>query len=292
MTVYVIDSRFPESALEGLDIAREPRADVQAVVTFGNAVPRSVIDVLPALRVIATASVGYDHIDVEAAAARGIWVANAGAYCVDEVADHTLALLLSLLRGVVRLNESVHEGQWLMETPGPLRTLAGLRVGIVGCGRIGSAVAIRLESLRCVVRVSDIRPIDDFEQVRLAELLEWAEAVSIHVPLTSATRGLIGPRELARMRHGAVLVNTSRGPVVDVDAVLAALRDGRLGGAGLDVLPVEPPEPPPVAPNLVLTPHAAWYSAESPGRSFAAAADAVRTALGGDRPANAVPETP
>lgn len=292
MSVYVIDSRFPESALAGLDVAHEPRADVQAVVTFGNAVRRDVIDMLPSLRVIATASIGYDHIDVEAAAARGIWVANAGGYCIEEVADHTLALLLSLLRGVVRLNESVLAGAWEMESPGPLRTLAGLRVGIVGCGRIGSAVATRLESLRCVVRVNDVRPIGDFEQVRLAELLEWADAVSVHTPLTVATRGLIGSRELARMRRDAVLVNTARGPIVDVDAVVAALRDGRLGGAALDVLPVEPPPIPPVAPNLVLTPHAAWYSPESPRRSFEAAADAVRAALAGVRPENAVPETP
>ncbi len=292
MSIYVHDSRFPQNALNGLPVVREPRGDVEGLLTVQEPVRRALFDALPALRVVATASIGYDHIDVEAAAERGIWVCNAGGYCVDEVADHTLALLLSLLRGVVRLDRSVHAGNWEMYSPGPLRTLRGLRVGIVGCGRIGSAVATRLEALGCVVRVSDIRPIADFQQVRLTELLEWADAVSVHTPLTPATRGLIGARELARMRREAVLVNTARGPIVDLDAVVAALRDGRLGGAALDVLPVEPPPAAPVAPNLVLTPHAAWYSPEAPARSFATAADAVRAALAGERPATAVPETP
>jgi D-3-phosphoglycerate dehydrogenase len=292
MSVYIVDPRFPESALTGLDVARSPRADVQAVVTFGDAVTRDLIDALPGLRVVATASIGYDHIDVDAAAARGIWVCNAGGYCVDEVADHTLALLLALLRGVVRLDRSVREGRWETEAPGPLGTLAGLRVGIVGCGRIGSAVAARLDALGCVVRVNNIRPIERYEQVGLTELLEWADAVSLHVPLTIPTRGLIDAGALARMRQRALLVNTSRGQVVDLDAVVAALRAGRLGGAALDVLPVEPPPVAPAAPNLVLTPHAAWFSPESVDRLFAVAADCVRTALGGERPSTAVAETP
>jgi len=292
VSVYVAAERIPEDALAGLDVVREPGPEVQAVllmheIRFGA----EEMDALPALRAIVTGSVGYDHVDVAAAAARRIWVCNVPDYCIDEVADHTLALLYALLRGVVPLDSDVRSGRWDPLAAGPLRTLAGLRVGIVGYGRIGSAVGHRLSALGCELAVADVREVG-VPLVPLDELLEANHAVTLHVPLTAATAGLIGREEIARMRPGALLVNTARGTVVELEPLVEALRDGRLGGAALDVLPVEPPPSLPDAPNLIVTPHAAWYSPESERRVFARAVEAARTALRGERPPSAVPETP
>jgi D-3-phosphoglycerate dehydrogenase len=292
MTVLVAGERFPADELRGLDVVYTPGPDVEAVlltreVEFGEAELRR----LPAVRAIVTASIGYDHVDVAAAAARGIWVCNVPDYCVEEVADHTLALLLALARGVVALDRDVRAGTWSPFAAGPLRRLAGMRVGIVGYGRTGSAVGRRLGALGCEIVVADIRDVG-VPRVPLDELLESCDAVTLHVPLDAATTGLIGSRELARMRPRALLVNTSRGGVVELDLLVSALREGRLGGAALDVLPTEPPASVPDLPNLIVTPHAAWYSEESERKRHSGAVAAVRSALRGERPASAVPETP
>jgi len=292
VTVLVAVDRFPGHELEGLDVVHEPGPDVEVVllmreVEFGAAD----MDAVPNARAIVTASIGYDHVEVAAAAERGIWVCNVPDYCVEEVADHTLALLLALTRGVVALDRDVRAGGWSALGAGPLRTLGGLRVGVVGHGRIGGAVAQRLAALGCELLVHDVRDVG-VPLVPLDELLASSEAVTLHVPLTGATAGLIGERELALMREDAVLVNTSRGPVVDLDALVLGLRAGRLAGAALDVLPAEPPDTVPELPNLIVTPHAAWYSAESDRNRYAGAVEAVRTALRGERPASALPETP
>jgi len=291
VTVLVAVDRFPGQELEGLDVVHQPGPDVEVVllmreVEFGA----DDMDAVPNARAVVTASIGYDHVDVAAAAARGIWVCNVPDYCVEEVADHTLALLLALTRGVVALDRDVRAGGWSALGAGPLRTLRGLRVGIVGHGRIGSAVARRLTALGCELLVNDVREVG-VPLVPLDELLGACDAVTLHVPLTAATAGLVGEGELALMRPDAVLVNTSRGPVVELDPLVHALREGRLAGAALDVLPAEPPDAVPDAPNLIVTPHAAWYSTESDRRRYADAAEAVRTALRGERPTSAVPET-
>src|SRR5262249_14976252 len=157
-----------------------------------NPIGRREFDRLPALRVVATASIGYDHVDIETAAARGVWVCHVPDYCIDEVADHTLALLLGVWRGVVFLDRDVRAGGWGRLGAGPLRPLRGARVGVVGFGRIGSAVAARLLALGCEVWATDIAvaataiaaagavPVD------LDELLAGCDAVSLHVPLTGA----------------------------------------------------------------------------------------------------------
>jgi D-3-phosphoglycerate dehydrogenase len=292
VSVLVLAERIPAEWLAGLEVVREPGPGVEVAmlmheVRFG---PEE-LDALPGLRAVVTGSVGYDHIDVEAAAARGIWVCNVPDYCVDEVADHTLALLYALLRRVVALDGGVRAGGWDALSAGPLRTLGGMRVGVVGYGRIGSAVARRLDALGCELLVNDIRDVG-VPLVPLDELLERSDAVTLHTPLTAASRGLIGAEQIARMRPGAFLVNTARGPLVELGPLVAALRDGRLGGAALDVLPSEPPAGVPDLPNLVLTPHAAWYSRESERKAYEGAAAAARTALRGERPASTVPETP
>jgi D-3-phosphoglycerate dehydrogenase len=292
MSVLVLAERIPTGGLAGVEVVREPGPEVEVVLLMHEVAFGAVdMDALPALRAVVTGSVGYDRIDVEAAAERGIWVCNVPDYCVDEVADHTLALLLALARGVVALDRDARAGDWDALAAGPLRTLPGMRVGIVGFGRIGSAVGRRLEALGCELLVNDVRDVG-VPVVPLDELLEASDAVTLHVPLTVATRGLIGAEEIARMRRGALLVNTSRGAVVELEPLVDALRDGAVGGAALDVLPVEPPASLPDVPNLIVTPHAAWYSEESERKAYAGAVAAALAALRGERPATAVPETP
>jgi len=267
----------------GIDVVRDAAPDVDAILTVPRfPIESALIEALPMLRAIGTASVGFDHIDLDAASARGITVISVPDYCTEEVADHTLALLLGLVRGVVALDRSVANGEWDPRAAGPLRTLAAMRVGIVGLGRIGNAVASRLLALGCEVWATDLAPVAR-AGVRFAsidELLRACDAISVHVPLTPETRGLIGRAEIESMRPGAFLINTARGPVVDVAALLDALRSHRLGGAALDVLPGEPPPGPPVAPNLIVTPHAAFYSPESEALAFRLCVERVREAVG------------
>jgi phosphoglycerate dehydrogenase-like enzyme len=290
--------------LAGVDVAVEPGSppwsgsDVVGLVTFDPVTAEDLVG-LPALRVIATPSVGFDHIDVAGATARGVWVVNVPDYCVDEMADHTLALLLAQVRGVVELDRSVREGEWDYQAAGELRRVADVRLGIVGFGRIGRAVAARARALGMRVTVHD--PLVSDDDVRadgarpasLEDLLRASDAVTVHAPLTPATRGLIGADELALLPRGAVVVNVSRGPLVDTEALLDALRRGHLGGAALDVLDVEPPTadaPAPSAPRLVVNPHAGWYSERASERAVLRAAEAVRDVIEGRRPAAAVNE--
>jgi D-3-phosphoglycerate dehydrogenase / 2-oxoglutarate reductase len=182
----------------------------------------------------------------------------------------------------VALDRDVRRGGWDAKAAGPLRTVAELRIGIVGLGRIGGAVATRLLALGAEVWAHDVLPAarNGVRFVELEELLAECDAVTLHVPLTRETRGLIGRAQIASMKRDAVLVNTSRGAVVDVMAVLEALRAGRLGGAALDVLPQEPPMVAPLAPNLVLTPHAAYYSEAAEKRAVLLAVARMREILG------------
>jgi phosphoglycerate dehydrogenase-like enzyme len=267
----VYDERYGPELLEVFEVVREPAADVEVVLTIPeHPVGAELAARLPALRVVGTATVGVDHISVPP----GIAVVNVPDYCTEEVADHTLALLYALLRGIVPLSA----GPWDARAAGPLRTLRGLRVGIVGRGRIGAAVADRVEALGAVVRAHDIRPVPD--RIPFGELLATSDVVTLHVPLDESNRGLIGAAELDRMKPNALLINTARGAVVDLDAVLAALRHLRLGGAALDVLPEEPPSERPVAPNLIVTPHAAYYSEEAEERALRLCIARVRDVLG------------
>lgn len=280
MKALVFDDRFADS---GLEVVREPAADVVAVLCVpGFPVDAALMDALPALRVVGTPSVGFDHIDIDAASERGIAVVSVPDYCTEEVADHTLALLLALVRGVVALDRDVARGGWSAKAAGPLFTLDAFRVGIIGLGRIGRAVARRLVALDVDVWAHDVapEPFLDINLVELDQLLDECDAFSLHVPLTPETRGLIGRREVAAMRRGSLLINTSRGGVVDVDVVLEALRSGHLGGAALDVLPHEPPSAPPFAPNLIVTPHAAYYSPDAEELALRMCVERVREILG------------
>jgi D-3-phosphoglycerate dehydrogenase / 2-oxoglutarate reductase len=252
---------------------------------------------LPALQVVATCSVGYDHVDLDAAAARGIAVCNVPNYCVEEMADSSLALLLALMRGVVALDRSVRDGGWDHSVAGPLRTFAGTKLAVVGFGRIGRALAGRALALGFEVWGIDPHvPDDDIAALgarpaTLTEALEGCRAFSLHSLLSDETRALIGAGELARMPWGSYLVDTARAALVDFDAVLAALDSGQLAGAAFDVLPVEPPSteaPAPERPTLIVNPHAAWYTPATEQEAYRRPAVAVREALEGHRPADAL----
>jgi D-3-phosphoglycerate dehydrogenase len=252
---------------------------------------------LPALKVVATCSVGYDHVDLDAAAERGIWVCNVPDYCVEEMADSSLALLLALLRGVVALDRSVRAGGWDHTVAGPLRTFRGTKLAVIGFGRIGRELAKRAIALGLEVWAVDPHVTDEeiavpgVRPATLGEALKNCDAFSLHALLTPETRGLIGEDELALMPRGSFLVDTSRAALVDFDAVLGALDSGQLAGAAFDVLPVEPPTPDapaPERPTLIVNPHAAWYSPATEDEAYRRPAIAVREALEGRRPADAL----
>jgi D-3-phosphoglycerate dehydrogenase len=245
---------------------------------------------------------GVDNIDVAAATRRGIWVANVPDANWDEVSNHVLALMLAWARGLLPFDRHVRAGGWSYRGAVPRHRLAGQTLGLVGFGDIARLLAAKARGLGMTVLAYARRPFaaEGVEQVELQELLRRGDVVSIHVPLTAETRGLIGARELGLMKPGAFLINTARGAVIDQPALVAALREGRLAGAGLDVTDPEPPPPddPLLAlDNVILTPHVAWYSEESREHvTVEAAREAVRLARG-ERPRSPVdpavgPRTP
>ena len=255
-----------------------------ALLTQYAPVTEAVLAALPSVRVLGVYGASLDNIDLPAAAQRGLRVVNVPDYGVDEVADHTVGLILALTRGIVALNRAVHAGTWDFRSGGELRRGTGQQVGIIGLGRIGSAVARRALALRFqVVGADPNRPaVEGVRLVELDELLATSDVVSVTIRLDATTRHLLNAETFACMKRGAYLVNTSRGGVVDQAALVEALRSGQLGGAALDVLEQEPiPADDPLLslPNVVLTPHAAFYSRESLEEMKRRAAEAVTAAL-------------
>jgi D-3-phosphoglycerate dehydrogenase len=255
----------------------------------------AVLDALPRCRLVVRYGVGVDNVDLQAATERGVWVANVPDYGRDEVADHTLALALALLRGVVALDRSVRDGTWDLGPARPLRRLATLTWGVVGCGAIGTAVARRAAGLGMRVLGYDlptVRSEAPIERVPLEELLEAADLVSLHAALTPDAHHLVGAAALARMRPTAHLVNTARGGLVEEAALLAALDAGALAGAALDVLEREPPDELGWKlarhPRVVATPHAAWYSEEAFHTLKSEVAREALRVLGGGAPRSPV----
>jgi glycerate dehydrogenase len=226
------------------------------------------------LALIAVAGTGTDGVDLAAAEARGIAVCNVRGYCTASVVQHAWALILSLTQHLREYGRLATDGSWVDDEKyavlaHPIRELAGRVLGIVGWGTLGRGVAAVGEAfgMRAIVCSRPGAP-PQHGRVSLDELLATADIVSLHCPSTPATRGLIGARELLLMKPDALLINTARGALVDSAALAQALRAGRLGGAGIDVLPQEPPtdgDPllAPDIPNLILTPHIAWAAREA-----------------------------
>jgi D-3-phosphoglycerate dehydrogenase len=283
-------SLLPEFRLEQ---RRLPLADPECVaLVTSSGTPIGVQDAaaLPALRTVVTASVGHNHLDVAGLGARGIATFSVPGYCSNEVADHALASVLALWRGIPRLDLDRRAGVWDLVAEAGLRRIAGSTLGIVGVGRIGSQLAQRAQALGMTVLGYD--PLLDDEAVRaraatpssLDDLLRASHAVSLHLALAPATTGLIGARELALLQPWTVLVNVSRAGLVDLSALADGLRAGRPFAAAFDVWDSEPPlaqDPRLDVPNLILTPHIAYASEQAERALLEGAADAVRAGLEG-----------
>jgi phosphoglycerate dehydrogenase-like enzyme len=256
----------------------------------------------PKLKLVQLLSAGYDRVDVESARKAKVPVANNGGANAIAVAEHTILLMLAVLKQLVRFHLDVIAGRWRppASSQAPVLELAGRTVGIVGLGNIGKKVARRARAFDARVQYYDIVRLTEADEdalgvrfVLLSELLRTSDIVTLHVPLTDATRAMIGARELALMKKDAILINTCRGPVVDEQALYQALKDRRIGGAGLDVLVDEPPEknhPLFALPNVTLTPHSAGPTWENWLGRFRNGFDNIQRVAAGRKPLWVIPE--
>jgi D-3-phosphoglycerate dehydrogenase len=230
---------------------------------------RRVLENLPKCKVISRYGVGVDSVDLKAATDLGIIVANVPDYCIDEVADQTVSMILALIRKTAFFDQKVKSGQWDFRLGIPINRTRGKTLGLIGCGKIGMEVSKRITSFGIKViafdpyigKTPEVIELKDFDSV-----LKESDIISIHCPLNDSTRHLIGEREFAKMERKPLLVNTSRGAIVDEKALINALKQGHISGAGLDVLEKEPPDaqnPLLKMENVVLSPHIGFYSEES-----------------------------
>ena len=278
------------SDAELLDAAR----DADAVLNCYRRLSPDLLSAMPKCKIIARYGIGVDTIPVDVATARGIQVTNVPDYCIEEVADHSLALILAFTRGILRGADQTRSGGWDVKALRPIQRQRGRTLGLVGFGRIARALAERAQSVGYQVLAFDPHlPEAAFAKekarsVDLDTLFRESDVVSLHAPLTPETYHLVDAARLSTMRQGAILVNTSRGGLVNYEAVVCALRAGALGGAGLDVLEAEPPPPTNTpakeVPNLILTPHLAFYSEQALVELQVKAARQVKAVLQGKRP--------
>jgi D-3-phosphoglycerate dehydrogenase len=312
-TVAVTDTRFEDLSIEreGLaDLAEvvvlsEDReealaelADADAVINLVREVDGEMVAALPAdCRIIARYGIGVDNIDAGAAAERGIPVVNDPDYCVEEVATHAMAMILSLARRLKPYDAAMADGEWKTDRADPIEhRFSSQTVGVVGYGAIGSLVGTHAAALGADVLAFDpyLDPEDVGEAatlVDLPELYERADYVTVHTPLTGETRGIVDADAFGSMKDTAFLINVARGPIVDESALIEALRDQEIAGAGLDVFEDEPlatDSPLRGHPDVVATPHDAWYSEEANTERRHNITRAVRLALEGERPPNVV----
>jgi len=256
----------------------------------------------PKLRLVQLLSAGYDHVDVEAARKAGVPVSNNGGANAIAVAEHTILLILAVLKRLVQFHNDVVAGKWRVGGPNDSRIyeLAGRTLGIVGLGNIGKKVARRAAAFDARVQYYDIARLTEAEEdalavrfVLLPELLRSSDVVSLHVPLDDSTRHLLGARELAMMRPGAIVINTCRGPVIDEDALYQALAGGQVAAAGLDVFAQEPPPANNrlfALPNVTLTPHSAGPTWENWTARFRNGFDNIQRVAAGRAPKWVIPE--
>ena len=269
-------------------------AGIEVVFANKSVISRTMIEANPGLRLIALTATGVDNVDLAAAREANVAVCNLRDYCTPSVVQHVFAMLLTLTHRLRDYDALVHSGRWeqagqFSVFPYPIRELQGRVFVIVGFGALGRAVARVAESFGMRVEIAN-RPGGSAVSGRrdLDGLLPLLDVLSLHCPLTDATRGLIGAARLARMKPDAVLINTARGALVDAKALAEALRNQRLGGAGIDVLEREPPPADhplldPAIPNLIVTPHIAWAARESRQRCLDELALNVESFLAGGR---------
>ena len=288
MLVAVADSVFPnlDTAREvlgsiGADLQLAAQATPEAIlkvavpadallVTYAK-ITADMIEQMTRCRIISRFGIGVDNVDLDAATAAGIVVTKVPDYCIDEVSDHAMALLLALVRKIPASNTQVHAGRWEMKAVVPIHRLKGRILGLVGFGRIPRLLApkARAFGLRVIVHdplvQADVIAREHVDLVDFDELLAQSDYVSIHTPLLPETRNLFNGDLFGRMKPGAYLINTARGPIVDEQALARALDAGQLAGAALDVMPQEPPAGSPLLgrENVIITPHTSFYSEES-----------------------------
>lgn len=243
--------------------------DAHAIISVYAPLTEKVIQSLQQCMIIVRRGIGYDNVDVETATKKGIPVANVPGFCVDEVADHAMSLLLCAIRKLISARDRVRSGQWDFRQFAPIPALRDCTLGLVGFGRIGYAMAQRARGFGLRVQASD--PFASVELVAkqgvslvsLEELLRSSDVISLHCPLTSQTHGMFSKQEFEIMKPSVVLVNTSRGALIDESALCEALESGKIGFAALDVLTQEPPEvknPLLRMENVIVSPHVGWYS--------------------------------
>lgn len=284
--VRLAEAKTPEAILA---VAREADG---LIVCYAD-VTAGIIEELEKCQVIARTGIGVDNVDVDAATRAGMFVTNVREYCDDEVSDHAMALLLALVRKVPLLNEKVRGGTWGAASAKPIHRIRGKVLGLVGFGAIPRQVAVKAQGFGMEVLAYD--PYVDaatytshgVRGVDLDELITTSDYISVHAPLTDETHNMFDADAFSRMKQGAYLVNTARGPLVDVEALVDALDAGQIAGAGLDVLPDEPP-----ADDLrllgrddvLVTPHVGFYSEGSMTDLQAKAAEQVALVLSGEDP--------
>jgi D-3-phosphoglycerate dehydrogenase len=275
----------------------EAARNAHAILCDASPITRTVISTLPRLVGVVEYGIGYDNIDVDAATENGVVVCNVPDFMTSEVADHAVALILALARKLGRISPSTRAGEWSWKKFRPINSLDGKTVGIIGFGNIGRQVADRMRIFGTQIIAYD--PYISHETMEklgarsttLDDLLKTSDIVSIHAPLTRETRQLIGKRELALMKDSVILVNTSRGSVINQEALIASLRNGKIAAAGLDVVAREPPnrdDPILTLENVIITPHIAWYSEQSSSRLQENAALEVERILTGKPPEHPV----
>jgi D-3-phosphoglycerate dehydrogenase / 2-oxoglutarate reductase len=264
--------------------------------TYAGPITAEVMALMPKCRIIARYGIGVDTIDLEAATKAGIIVTNNPTYCIEEVAEHTMALLLACARKAPLYDRLVRERRWDIAPGKPMLRLSGSTLGLVGFGNIARQVALRAHAFGMRILYADpFVPEGRFaapgKRVELNELLEASDFVSLHPPLTRDTRRMINDQTLSRMKPSAFLINCSRGPVLDTDGLVRALDAKKIAGCALDTTDPEPlPDPHPLRgrDNVIITPHVAWYSEQALVGLQAGAPNEVRRVLSGEWPVNVV----
>ncbi len=277
-----------ESSAELIESATDP----VGIMTIETPIGEAVLDAFPNLEFVSVHGIGVDMVDVDAATERGIPVFNTPEYCVEEVATHTVGLILACQRRICQFNADVKSGEWDYGAEGSIRRLSTKTVGVVGLGAIGVEVVDRLSGFDVdligydpYVSAEEMRELG-VRKVEFDELCGAADIVTVHTPLTDATRNLVDATAFDHMQTGVTLINAARGGIIDHAALEDALADGTVAHAGLDVLATEPPENDAIfsRDNVTVTPHAAWYSDDALGELQRTAAQNVAAYLEDDVP--------
>lgn len=267
-----------------------------ALINSDIPITRKVIESLPDLKVIARYGIGVDHIDVEAATEHHVYVTNVPDYCQDEVASHALALIMSLTRKIVSLNQRVKQGSWAFDDAAPIHRFSSQTVGLVSYGKIARKLAGHLKAIGFTVIAYDpyVQQANrevDVELVSLEELMKRSDVISLHAPLVKETYEMINKEMFDLAKANAVLVNTGRGAVIHEGDLIDALRTGKIAGAGLDVVeeePIDANHPFVTMDQVILTPHVAFYSEESMQELKQKTARNIARVLKGEKPAYVV----